>query len=518
MSKELRLSSKLSLAFGALVVLISAIGGLGLYQLGATNFLIGTIYVDRVVPLKQLKQVADMYAVNIVDTANKFSRDLMESAPAVAAFDEASTRQKTLWAEYTATHLTDAEKIGVANAEALFVAAQPTMDQLRRALQANDHERVAALVAPIYATVDPISGEIEKLVQLQLDVARSQYETSQSAYARAVWLFSLLMAAAVLGAVLMAWRLVRSIVGQLGGEVADATALATAIAAGDLTGQIAVAAGDDSSLVSRLAAMQDNLRQVVSNVRENSETVATASAQIAQGNEDLSQRTEQQASALQQTAATMEELGTTVRTNSESARQADRLARSASDVAVQGGDVVGKVVATMQSISDSSQQIGNIIGVIDGIAFQTNILALNAAVEAARAGEQGRGFAVVAAEVRNLAQRSAQAAREIKTLIGRSIEHVGQGTTLVDEAGETMDKVVAAIRRVSDVVAEITLAGSEQSAGIDQVGDAVNQMDQVTQQNAALVEESAAAAASLRSQAQRLVEIVAVFRLPPSLA
>jgi methyl-accepting chemotaxis protein len=262
--------------------------------------------------------------------------------------------------------------------------------------------------------------------------------------------------------------------------------------------------------------MQAALAQVVSSVRQNSESVATASAQIAQGNQDLSGRTEQQASALQQTAATMEELGTTVRNNADSAKQANQQAQGASSVAAQGGDVVGKVVATMQGINDSSRKIGDIISVIDGIAFQTNILALNAAVEAARAGEQGRGFAVVAGEVRTLAQRSAEAAKEIKTLIGRSVEQVDQGTLLVDQAGKTMGEIVDSIQRVSDIVAAITAASVEQSSGVHQVGQAVTQMDLATQQNAALVEESAAAAESLRTQAQQLVQAVAVFKLSPS--
>jgi methyl-accepting chemotaxis protein len=244
-----------------------------------------------------------------------------------------------------------------------------------------------------------------------------------------------------------------------------------------------------------------------------SENVATASAQIAQGNQDLSGRTEQQASALQQTAATMDELGSTVRNNADNAAQANQLALGASSVAVKGGAVVGQVVETMKGINDSSRKIADIIGVIDGIAFQTNILALNAAVEAARAGEQGRGFAVVASEVRSLAQRSADAARQIKTLITASVERVDQGTALVGQAGKTMDEIVGAIQRVSDIVGEISSASAEQSSGVAQVGQAITQMDQTTQQNAALVEESASAAMSLQQQAQQLVQAVAVFRL-----
>ena len=312
---------------------------------------------------------------------------------------------------------------------------------------------------------------------------------------------------------LLGFVLARSVFNQLGAEPGNAAEVAERVARGDLSVHVPLKQGDATSLMANLARMQTSLSEVVANVRQNSESVATASAQIAQGNQDLSGRTEQQASALQETAATMEQLGTTVRHNADSARQANQLAQGASAVAAQGGEVVGKVVTTMQGINDSSRKIGDIISVIDGIAFQTNILALNAAVEAARAGEQGRGFAVVASEVRSLAQRSAEAAKEIKTLIGRSVEQVEHGTVLVDQAGKTMGEIVSSIHRVSDIVAEITAASAEQSAGVQQVGDAVSQMDQATQQNAALVEESAAAAESLKGQAQQLVQAVAVFRL-----
>ena len=297
----------------------------------------------------------------------------------------------------------------------------------------------------------------------------------------------------------------------------NAVRVSQAVASGDLTVARQVQGKDEIALLlNALHDMQISLSHVVSNVRSNADSVAAASTEIAQGNNDLSARTEQQASALEETSASMEELSSTVQANAENARTANQLAVSASTVAVQGGDVVAEVVTTMKGINDSSKKIADIISVIDGIAFQTNILALNAAVEAARAGEQGRGFAVVASEVRNLAQRSADAAKEIKTLIHASVERVELGTTLVDKAGATMSEVVSAIRRVTDIVGEISAASSEQSAGVAQVGDAITEMDQATQQNAALVEQSAAAADSLKVQAQQLVQAVAVFRLADS--
>ncbi|WP_326540029.1 methyl-accepting chemotaxis protein [Pseudorhodoferax sp.] len=318
----------------------------------------------------------------------------------------------------------------------------------------------------------------------------------------------------------LAWALQRLVLRPLGGEPAEAAAISARVAAGDLGQPVQSQGSHADSLMAQLARMQGDLAGVVARVRHGAEAVANASAEISHGNQDLSSRTESQASALQQTAASMEQLGAAVTQNASHAREADQLARSASQVAQQGGATVERVVSTMRDIDAGSRKIADIIGVIDGIAFQTNILALNAAVEAARAGEQGRGFAVVAGEVRSLATRSAQAAREIKDLIGASVQRVEAGTALVDEAGKTMQEVVAAVARVSRLLADVSSASAEQSAGVAQVGEAVVQMDQTTQQNAALVEQMAAAASSLQQQADELVRTVAVFRLgdgaPPS--
>jgi methyl-accepting chemotaxis protein len=307
--------------------------------------------------------------------------------------------------------------------------------------------------------------------------------------------------------------IVRRQLSELGAEPSEATRLAQSVAAGDLSTVIRTKAGDTKSLMVQLMFMQKSLVKLVSHVREGSEGIATSSAEIAQGNSDLSSRTEQQASALEQTAASMEELGSTVKQNADSARQANQLAMNASTVAMRGGEVVGQVVQTMKGINESSHKISEIISVIDGIAFQTNILALNAAVEAARAGEQGRGFAVVASEVRSLAGRSADAAKEIKGLINASVERVEHGTSLVDRAGVTMTEVVTSIKRVTDIMGEISAASNEQALGVAQVGEAIAQMDQTTQQNAAMVEEMAASASGLKSLADELVQSVSVFKL-----
>ncbi|TXI24025.1 MAG: hypothetical protein E6Q67_03465 [Roseateles sp.] len=309
----------------------------------------------------------------------------------------------------------------------------------------------------------------------------------------------------------LGWQIAHRIYRQLGGEPDYASDIVRRIGAGDLAVDVKLRAGDEHSLLAGMHQMQASLAGTVAQIRSATDTIATASGEISAGNSDLSARTEAQASALQQTASTMEEITATVRQNADSARQANQLAQSASDVARQGGQVVQQVVQTMDEISQSSRKVVDIIGTIDGIAFQTNILALNAAVEAARAGEQGRGFAVVAGEVRSLAQRSAAAAKEIKTLIGASVEKVDAGSALVSQAGATMEQIVGSVRRVSDIVGEISSASEEQTSGIEQINQAIAQLDQSTQQNAALVEEASAAAESLKQQSRQLVGAVSVF-------
>jgi methyl-accepting chemotaxis protein len=386
-------------------------------------------------------------------------------------------------------------------------------DFLAMAKRDAPREEIAVIDDQIDKQIDKFDESLS-LLEAALSKSANDADVEFAAAASAARLTSLI--SVLLGGLLLvglALTVSRSITSQLGLELNEAMDLTRRIAAGDLSQSFKQQSDSKESLAADLNAMLSTLKTIVSAVRQGAESVATASAEIAQGNQDLSDRTEKQASALEQTAASMEELGSTVKQNADSARTANQLAMSASNVAIQGGEVVGQVVETMKGINESSRKISDIISVIDGIAFQTNILALNAAVEAARAGEQGRGFAVVASEVRSLAGRSADAAKEIKSLINASVERVEQGTTLVDKAGVTMTEVVGSIKRVTDIMGEISAASNEQATGVAQVGDAIKHMDQATQQNAALVEEMAAAASSLKSQATELVQAVATFKL-----
>jgi methyl-accepting chemotaxis protein len=369
---------------------------------------------------------------------------------------------------------------------------------------------VLGSMASISNAADDRMSELARMKEKNAaEAARASVDLYQSSRN---FMIMLVAGSALMGLGLGAW-ITRGLLRQLGGEPADAAAIAERIAGGDLAVDIRTKPNDKSSMLFALGRMRDSLAQIVGQVRSGTETIATATQQIAAGNQDLSSRTEQQAGSLEETASSMEELTSTVRQNADNARQANQLAASASEVATRGGAVVAQVVDTMGAINEASKRVVDIISVIDSIAFQTNILALNAAVEAARAGDQGRGFAVVANEVRTLAHRSADAAKEIKALIENSVACAESGSKLVDQAGRTMDEVVASIASVSDIMADISAASAEQSTGIDQVNQAISEMDHVTQQNAALVEEAAAAAESLQSQASQLSELVAVFTL-----
>jgi methyl-accepting chemotaxis protein len=508
-----KISTRLVILIGILSALLIGIGGIGLFGVSQSNDALKTVYEDRTVSLGQISDIQRLLLRNRL----RLDAALINPTPeviklSISEIETGAAQIAKIWDAYMATYLTPEEaQIAKAFGEARGKFVEDGLRPAVSALKAGNLDEAKRLeIGPVFTLYEPVRKGIADLSKLQLDVAKSEFDAAVGRYntIRMVSIGAIL--AGVLFAALFGLALIRGISRSLR-QAVDAS---NAVAQGDLSHTIHVEGKDEvAQLLAALSAMQDSLVNVVSRVRQGSESVSSASGEIAQGNNDLSARTEQQASALEETAASMEELNATVKQNADSAKQANQLALSASSVAVKGGEVVAQVVDTMKGINDSSKKISDIISVIDGIAFQTNILALNAAVEAARAGEQGRGFAVVASEVRSLAGRSAEAAKEIKTLIGASVERVEQGTALVDQAGVTMTEVVSSIRRVTDLMGEISAASNEQSQGVAQVGEAITQMDQVTQQNAALVEEMAAAASSLKSQAQELVSTVAVFKL-----
>jgi methyl-accepting chemotaxis protein len=509
---NMTVKSQLSWAFGLLVALVLLVASVAVHSLDSAHEKFMHYNNDEVVQNKLVDQVRAAISARAIAARNL----VLAATPEDKDFE---------YKEVVKSHQATEDYLAKLN-QAIKSNPSPEADDVR---MVTEMTRIEGLYGPVALKITQlaIDGKTEEAIvkinkecrPLLAALVKASNGGSKGGldegggYSSARTLLLAASALAIAAAIIMGVFITRNLVRALGGEPAVAAGLARSVAQGDLSVAIRLREGDSTSLMAQLQSMQQSLASVVSTVRQGSDEVATASAEISQGNHDLSERTERQASALQQTAASMEELGSTVRQNADNARQANQLALNASKVAMQGGEVVAEVVTTMKGINESSRKISDIIGVIDGIAFQTNILALNAAVEAARAGEQGRGFAVVASEVRSLAGRSADAAKEIKLLISTSVERVEQGTALVDKAGITMTEVVSSIRRVTDIVGEITTASREQSEGVSQVGEAVSQMDQTTQQNAALVEQMAAAAGSMRVQADELVAAVSIFKL-----
>ena len=508
---NLKIGAKLGAGFAILLTLLLGLGLFALYAtsninqsvddvsssmasiryLGEMNNATGDIRIGEfqhvTATTPELKQQYDKEMLTLLETFKKSSDNYVkqiDTAEEQAMYDDFFRK----WNAYLVVH------------EKMLAAS--------RALKADD--AVALANGELDKLYDEYSDAIEKLSVFSNKSGDDSNAKADASTANAqIWIIGTIVFSIVIGSGI-AFMITRSITQP----IVEAVNIAQTVSAGDLTSRIEVKSKDETGqLLQALKDMNTALVNIVSEVRDGTETIASASQQIASGNTDLSSRTEQQASSLEETASSMEELTSTVKQNADNARQANQLAVSASEVAVKGGAVVSEVVETMGSINESARKIVDIISVIDGIAFQTNILALNAAVEAARAGEQGRGFAVVASEVRSLAQRSAQAAKEIKALIDNSVEKVDAGSKLVDQAGTTMQEVVESIRRVTDIMGEISAASQEQTAGIQQVQEAVTQMEQATQQNAALVEESAAASEAMREQADKLSQVVCMFKL-----
>jgi len=511
---NLKIGARLALGF-ALVLLLTTV--LGLASLNAVskvnastedmakNWLPAIRALgDYRTAVNLLRRVGGQYVTSSTD--DEFARWDQRMA-------DGKTAAAKAWKQYVATVDTPEEKALAgaieADQERFYQAQDEVIARAKSERHFSDELRQLSLGDSL-TRFNALSDDIEKDVALQAKSADGAYAASQATFHGTRYVvIGLLVGAFVFGIGIAYWVTI-----SITAPIREAVAVAETVASGDLSSRIVVKSRDETGqLLDALRRMNESLVGIVGDVRQASDSIATGTTQIASGNADLSQRTEEQASNLQQTAASMEQMTATVQKNAEAAQQARQLSSTASEAAAKGGEVVGKVVATMAQISESSKKIGDIIGTIDGIAFQTNILALNAAVEAARAGEQGRGFAVVAGEVRTLAQRSAEAAREIKSLIGNSVEKVETGSALVGDAGVAIDDIMLQVQRVNDLVGEISASSLEQNQGIGQIGDAVNQLDQVTQQNAALVEESAAAAESLKHQAEQLAQTVARFRL-----
>jgi methyl-accepting chemotaxis protein len=512
----MKVAIKLAMSYGVLVAFIAIMGAVCAIRFQDID--------DRIVHILDDRYLKVSLATDLGEAADAQARVIRNAVIAANEPEQVADAFKELAASATATDeaMTQLDKVlNSASGREKFAAMSDARakfykdrDEVVRLLKAGQHDEAAhTLLVTMRPTQRAFFETITSLIKSQSGVLTSEGHQAREDGRNAVISALVLAVVAAVVATLMAVLITRGLTRQLGAEPGEVVAIASAIAAGNLGVAVNTRDGDTTSILAAMRRMRERLADVVGKVRLSSDSIATGSAEIATGNADLSQRTEEQASNLQQTAASMEQITGSVRSSAETAGVANQLASEASAAASRGGVAVSRVVETMNDIAASSKKIADIIGVIDGIAFQTNILALNAAVEAARAGEQGRGFAVVASEVRSLAQRSAGAAKEIKALIGDSVEKVDIGARQVDQAGLSMNDIVAQVERVGQLIGQISVASVQQSTGIEEIGNAVSQLDKVTQQNAALVEESAAAAESLSQQATRLTQIVSVFQL-----
>ncbi|MCU6499843.1 methyl-accepting chemotaxis protein [Rugamonas sp. A1-17] len=515
---KMKVGTRLGLGFALVLLFLVAVTAVGIFRMAqiqdrldhviSVNNVVSRLVVDMRSNVGD--RVTSLRILTLMTDAGDMEPEMNRIKELAGKYADAQSKLSSQFA----IEATAEEKALLATVKEQEAIAMPAIAKASELWLANKAEEATkVLIKEIRPAQKKWMAALDQLGTLE-DKLNAQVQTDAAAGFSAARSFMIIMGVlAVAISVAAAYIITRGLLKQLGGEPDYTASIAGSIANGDLSIAIDTDGNDKDSLLSEMKEMRNSLVDIVGQVRSGTETIGTASREIAAGNIDLSSRTEMQASSLEKTASAMEELTSTVKQNADNAREANQLASAASDVAIKGGKVVSEVVNTMSSIDASAKKIVDIIGVIDGIAFQTNILALNAAVEAARAGEQGRGFAVVASEVRNLAQRSAGAAKEIKMLIDDSVEKVGAGTKLVGQAGVTMDEVVASVRRVTDIMSEIANASQEQSAGIEQVNHSIIEMDSMTQQNAALVEEAAAAAQSLQDQAAELSRVVSIFKL-----
>ncbi|HYD94540.1 MAG TPA: methyl-accepting chemotaxis protein [Noviherbaspirillum sp.] len=518
MFKDMKVGTRLILGFLTLTILGAIVAGIGIFNMGRINAAAESLYEKELLGLSHVKEAN----INLIYMGRSLRNALLAASEEDRRkfLDDVDKNKKSMYGNLEKARplfYTEKGKQLFSELDSELKNYEPLLADLLKKATAEQVQQNRESVEFLFKTFAPRSNALDdKLTELskvkETNAGRVSAQNHDLYESSTAFMIMLVIGGALAGLALGV-IITRSLTRQLGGEPAYAAAIADRIASGDLIVNVNLRPGDQSSMLFAMKKMRDSLATIVSQVRTGTDAIASASSQIASGNLDLSSRTEQQASSLEETASSMEELTSTVKQNADNARQANQLAMSASDVASKGGAVVSQVVDTMGSINESARKIVDIISVIDGIAFQTNILALNAAVEAARAGEQGRGFAVVAAEVRNLAQRSASAAKEIKALIDDSVEKVDAGAKLVDQAGATMEEIVESVKRVTDIMGEITSASQEQTAGIEQINQAITQMDEVTQQNASLVEEAAAASEALQEQAGKLSQLVSVFKV-----
>jgi methyl-accepting chemotaxis protein len=523
MFSQMKVGTKLICGFIFVAVLGAVVACIGIVSMGRISTLADSMYTEDLLGVSYIKEanINLIYASRsrnsflLATTAEERARHRSDIQKYLAAVDDYLAKSRPLFVT----------PIGIKMLDDYVAPSRDFKQALTRALDRADTEPLAQrsdelnqMLQAARKQADVLDDKLTEMTKLKETRAGAKAADTTALYQSSLTLMIGLVIGSLGVGLTMGVLITRTLTRQLGGEPAYAADVAGKIAGGDLTVDVDLRQNDSASVLYAMKSMRDSLGGIVGQVRAGTDTIATASAQIASGTQDLSARTEEQAGALEETASSMEELTSTVKANADHARTANDLARSASAVAVKGGAVVDEVIGTMGAINESSTKIADIIGVIDGIAFQTNILALNAAVEAARAGEQGRGFAVVASEVRNLAQRAAAAAKEIKQLIDESVSKVDAGAKQVDQAGVTMREIVASIQRVTDIMADIQSASGEQTTGIEQINQAIVQMDQVTQQNAALVEESAAASESMQEQARQLLQVVSVFRVNPQQA